>query len=493
MRTVKNQKKTSFILSNLLVLLAAVILVGASTSVITVDSIATITVGTTTVSISPASQTVNPSDIFDVDVYCDPGQPIRAYQFSLSFNPSLIQCDSVTEGNIFSGYSSYFGYVSIDNVAGDVKFVYNAIMGAGNITGSGTFAIISFTAQSGSGTSTLDLHTVKVEDEVGPVPISVNDGSVTVTGGNVPPTATIESISPSPANEGESVAFSGTGSDTDGTVVAWEWSSSIDDVFGSAEDVSYSGLSVGTHTISFRVKDNDNAWSTADTASLTINPNNPPTAHIDSITPNPADEGVSVTFNGHGTDPDTGDTITGYNWRSSIDGQLSTSASFSDSTLSVGTHTIYFKVKDNHNEWSTEDSDTLVINETNNPPRTPSIDGPTSGKKGTEYPYDVRSTDPDGDEIKYVIDWGDDTIDTMGFYSSGVTVTVKHTWSEKGTYTIKVKAVDEHDAESDWATLSVSMPRNKPYFNAPFLQFMQNFLQQHPNLFPILQRLLHRL
>jgi len=58
--------------------------------------------------------------------------------------------------------------------------------------------------------------------------------------------------------------------------------------------------------------------------------------------------------------------ITDHNWRSDPDGQLSTQASFSSSTLSVGTHTIYFKVKDDDDLWSTEVSETLVINPSTN-------------------------------------------------------------------------------------------------------------------------------
>ena len=88
--------------------------------------------------------------------------------------------------------------------------------------------------------------------------------------------------------------------------------------------------------------------------------NIPPTAYIDSISPNPATEGQTVSFVGHGADTDG--TIVAYNWRSSIDGQLSTSASFTTSTLSVGTHTVYFKVQDNNGTWSSEVSETLVIN-----------------------------------------------------------------------------------------------------------------------------------
>jgi len=85
----------------------------------------------------------------------------------------------------------------------------------------------------------------------------------------------------------------------------------------------------------------------------------PPTAFIDDISPNPAEEGETVWFSGHGEDTDG--TIIGYHWRSSIDGQLSTQASFSTSELSHGVHTIYFKVQDDSGAWSEEVSQTLEI------------------------------------------------------------------------------------------------------------------------------------
>jgi hypothetical protein len=93
-------------------------------------------------------------------------------------------------------------------------------------------------------------------------------------------------------------------------------------------------------------------------------PDQPPTAYIDSISPNPANQGQAISFSGHGTDPDSGDSIAAYNWRSSIDGQLSTSSSFSKADLSSGTHTIYFKVRDSYDTWSTELTSALTINTT---------------------------------------------------------------------------------------------------------------------------------
>ena len=83
--------------------------------------------------------------------------------------------------------------------------------------------------------------------------------------------------------------------------------------------------------------------------------NLPPTAVIDSISPNPALPGAVVEFTGHGADSDGGD-IFAYSWRSNIDGVLSSSASFSTSALSTGQHTIYFKVQDDMGSWSTETS-----------------------------------------------------------------------------------------------------------------------------------------
>jgi hypothetical protein len=88
--------------------------------------------------------------------------------------------------------------------------------------------------------------------------------------------------------------------------------------------------------------------------------NQPPMAYIDSIEPSPANEGQTVNFEGHGTDANG--SIVAYRWSSSIDGDLSTKATFDKSTLSAGDHVIYFKVQDNNGNWSLEDRRDLTIN-----------------------------------------------------------------------------------------------------------------------------------
>jgi PKD repeat protein len=92
----------------------------------------------------------------------------------------------------------------------------------------------------------------------------------TFVSGNTAPTAAIDSITPNPASRGESVTFTGHGTDTDGTIAAYEWTSSIDGTIGTAASFSASTLSAGTHTITFRVKDNEGTWSPGVTASLVV-------------------------------------------------------------------------------------------------------------------------------------------------------------------------------------------------------------------------------
>jgi hypothetical protein len=127
--------------------------------------------------------------------------------------------------------------------------------------------------------------------------------------------------------------------------------------------------------------------------------------------------------------------------------------------------------------------------EQNQPPNEPSIDGSTSGKAGEEYDYTFSVIDPNDDVVYYYIEWGDGNIeDWIGSYDSGEEVIISHSWDEQKTYTIRAKAKDSHDAESDWTTLEVTMPKNKPFIqNFPLLNWL---FERFPNMFPILRHLL---
>ena len=76
-------------------------------------------------------------------------------------------------------------------------------------------------------------------------------------------------------------------------------------MFCYSEDFETSDLSVGTHTIKFKVKDNDNHWSEYDKETLIIHskniPNQKPNAEIITLNTNDLDYGNPVIFHGIGT------------------------------------------------------------------------------------------------------------------------------------------------------------------------------------------------
>lgn len=112
----------------------------------------------------------------------------------------------------------------------------------------------------------------------------------------------------------------------------------------------------------------------------------------------------------------------------------------------------------------------------NYPPDIPIITGTMTGKAGTEYKYTFVSVNPDGDDNSYYIEWGDgDITNWTSFLPSGIPYSENHTWPQKGSYTIRAKAKDIYGAESDWAELEVTMPRNKATYNSLFQWFLERF------------------
>jgi hypothetical protein len=79
--------------------------------------------------------------------------------------------------------------------------------------------------------------------------------------GNEPPIAYIDSISPSTAALGETVIFTGHGTDANGSVVGYKWRSSIDGDLSALASFDSASLSEGAHMIYFQVQDNNGKWS----------------------------------------------------------------------------------------------------------------------------------------------------------------------------------------------------------------------------------------
>jgi hypothetical protein len=103
----------------------------------------------------------------------------------------------------------------------------------------------------------------------------------------------------------------------------------------------------------------------------------------------------------------------------------------------------------------------------NNPPEIPSIpSGPSNGKIDTTYNFSSSATDPDGDSVAVRFDWGDgDTSIWSDFEPCGVSVSMSHSWSDAGSYSIKAQTEDLNEAFSSWSSghqIVIGNPPNTP-------------------------------
>ncbi|KYK24034.1 hypothetical protein AYK24_06885 [Thermoplasmatales archaeon SG8-52-4] len=177
--------------------------------------------------------------------------------------------------------------------------------------------------------------------------------------------------------------------------------------------------------------------------------------------------------------------ITQYEWDWDNDGVFDESNTIPTTThtfLEAGYYQIILRVQNNNFEYDTKTATIHV----NTPPEALTITGITSGKPNITYDFTFNAIDPDGDNVRYIIDWGDNNIDTTGFNPSGADVIVSHSWSETGSYEGSVYAEDEYEAKGNETIFTITIKKSKSIQN-PIL----NWLQSHPNLFPIIKQILN--
>ena len=121
----------------------------------------------------------------------------------------------------------------------------------------------------------------------------------------------------------------------------------------------------------------------------------------------------------------------------------------------------------------------------NNSPGLPNITGPTNGVIGVEYTYVLNAVDPDGDDVRFHVYWGDGGSEITPYTTSGTDLNVSYTWYAANNFTMRVQAQDTGGLLGPEARLNITIPRNKA------LNFMlSGFLHQHPNWFLTIRYLL---
>jgi len=188
--------------------------------------------------------------------------------------------------------------------------------------------------------------------------------------------------------------------------------------------------------------------------------------------PNPQDGATDVTIykilNWTGGDPNVGDPVTydvylGTNSPPPLVAEDLTNGSYDPGIMDLDT-TYYWQI-------ISEDSGGLISEGQiwsftteevpNEPPTAPSIDGPDKGKPGAELCWTFHSDDPNNNDVKYIINWGDGNSEGTDYYPSCTPAEVCHTYDEEGTYIIKAIAEDIKEARSDESTFEVEIPRTR--------------------------------
>jgi outer membrane protein assembly factor BamB len=124
----------------------------------------------------------------------------------------------------------------------------------------------------------------------------------------------------------------------------------------------------------------------------------------------------------------------------------------------------------------------------NHPPDSLTIKGPVEGDIKTAIKYTFQANDSDNTPISFYIDWGDGIHHQTEDIEPGIIYPQYHTWTKKGTYTIRAKAIDTFGLESDWTTLTVTMPLS---YESPHFRFYEWLLERFPNAFPFFRYIFH--
>jgi LPXTG-motif cell wall-anchored protein len=152
---------------------------------------------------------------------------------------------------------------------------------------------------------------------------------------------------------------------------------------------------------------------------------------------------------------DSDGTIVLYHW-SFGDGTTADGVIVTHQYTTIGTYTVVLTVTDNDGATDTYET-TARYRLPNRSPLPPTITGPGEYHQNVNYVFNIVTTDPDADDVRYMIAWGDGIQNTTYLYTSGQNFQRSHHWTTYGFYTISVSAQDALDATSNITKMMITV------------------------------------
>ena len=276
---------------------------------------------------------------------------------------------------------------------------------------------------------------------------------------NVPPLAAHNG--PLSGTIDEEIIFDASGStdpDSDALTYAWTFGDGASD---SGPTVGHVYKQAGTYTVRTLVSDGHGGATTAMTTAVIArrdarSGNRPPIARA--AGPANAWAGTAVTFNGReSSDPD-GDVLT-LTWTFD-DGASAIGPEATHVFTAAGNHWVRLLAGDGQGGVATSVLTIKIVNAQGNQLPVAAIGGPYSGVVGGAITFDAgRSRDPDGDDLTFAWDFGDDT--------NAYDRTPTHAYVQAGTFVASLLVADDNGGVAAVSTNVVVTAPPRPAGTSP--------------------------
>jgi PKD repeat protein len=243
-------------------------------------------------------------------------------------------------------------------------------------------------------------------------------------------------FSPKEPRVGQPVTFDATGSrDPDGKIVSYLWD------FGdgtTAQDAIATHVfsKDGDYDVALQVTDDRGASSQLTKTVTVLPPNKPPLAKF-TVTPQQPRATKPVTFDAsESSDPDG--TITAYSWEFG-DQTIGEGKTVTHVYQSAGTYTVKLTVTDDKDAKASA-TQQITVQEAppNEPPFAKFTFTPATARVNEPVTFDASESRDDGQIVKYEWDFGDG--------STGEGQTASHTYTQAGTFIVKLTVTDDQGA-----------------------------------------------